>query len=210
MNVPPREPQIRRVPMAPDARRSMTAAVLTRTTGSPCQRARVLIGSRPDEPLDAPTNALLSAHLDHCPACRELDAAVRDSRSVLAAWSEVEPTADFADGVIGATSRRHPWPQSAGGRPLSSLWEWSLAWRWRAADAWARLVERPRFSIELAYVATVLLMVLSGGPARMARVVDAGVQTIGAGSSGVVDWLDRQLSALDRGEPDSPPVRDGG
>jgi hypothetical protein len=167
------QPIIRRSPLTPDERRAMTSAVLARTSGSACQRALTLVGGQPDEPLDAQTTVLVAGHLDHCEECRAIERAIAETRVVLGTLVEIEPDDEFTAQVVAATSgRRIParQPMWAG---LSQRWAWAVALRARAAFTWDRVLARPRLSLELAYLATVLLVIIIGNPGLVADALGA-------------------------------------
>ena len=119
---------------------ALLSAVLNQTTGSPCARAETLLPALADEELDTDSREILQAHLAHCDNCSRLLAALQEARQVLPALAEIEPPLGFAQRVIAVTTTA-PAP----------------AWWWR-------VLARPRASLELAYVATVLLVVLLGNP----------------------------------------------
>lgn len=122
--------------------------VVARTAGAACARARDLLGAAFDEPLDRVARALVDAHLETCPACRDVAAAMDEAVSALPALAEIDPGPAFTRRVLAATSRR-PAGRRAGDR-------------WRAA--WTALVARPRFALEAAYVLTLVLVLLAGSP----------------------------------------------
>ncbi len=122
----------------------LIAPVLDRTSGPACARAEQLLPALADNELDAESREILRDHLSHCDACTRLLAVVEESRELLPTLVELPVPPGFAQRVFAATSRRE--------RP-SPFVEW-----------WLRVLARPRASLELAYVATVLLVVLLGNP----------------------------------------------
>jgi hypothetical protein len=179
MRPDPSQPEIRRAPLTPAARQALTSAVLARTTGSACDRALWLIGARPDGSFDAQTTALLAGHLEHCAKCSAIERTITDTRAILATLAELEPVGQFTSDVVAMTSRR----RRAAGLPvwarLGRRWEWIRGLGERASTAWQRMLARPRLSLEAAYLATVLLVVLVGNPGLIA-------DRLGAGSTGQV------------------------
>ncbi len=119
---------------------ALVSGVLDRTTGSPCARAETLLPALADGELDAGTREMIEAHLAHCGECSRLLATLQEAENVLPSFVEIEPPLGFAERVIAVTSAAPP----------PSLW-------WR-------VLVRPRASLELAYVATVLLVILLGNP----------------------------------------------
>ncbi len=130
-------------------------AVLQLTTGSPCARAESLLPALVDGELDADSREILEGHLAGCEPCSQLLAALRDARAVLPALAEMEPPPGFAASVLRATS----------GAPARAAWAPRVPARVSAfGQWWLRFLARPRASLEIAYVATVLLVVLFGNP----------------------------------------------
>lgn len=127
---------------APEA--DLLSGVLERTTGSACSRAEGALPALVDDELDADSRDLVRAHVGRCNACARLLAALEESRQVLPSLAELEPPPGFATRVFALTSRHTRQP--------------SLA-RW-----WQRILARPRASLELAYVATLLLVIVFGNP----------------------------------------------
>lgn len=130
--------------MTADADHDLLPGVMDRTSGSPCARAEQLLPDLVDGDLDADTRGVLADHLAHCDSCSTLLAALEESRQALPALVELVTPPGFVEGVLEATSRRER---------RSWLGEW-----------WLRMLARPRASLELAYVATVLLVVFLGNP----------------------------------------------
>jgi len=177
------QPGIRRAPLTPAERRAMTSAVLARTTGSVCQRALALVGGRPDEPLDTQTTALVAGHLGHCEQCRAIEQTLAETRDVLATLAEIEPRSEFAAQVVAATSGRRVPARRPTWAGLSQRWAWAGALRDRAAFTWDRVLARPRLSLELAYLATVLLVIIIGNPGLIADALGARSSRFVSGES---------------------------
>lgn len=127
---------------------SLTAAVLAQTTGPACDRARLLLASATDDELAPDDRLLVGGHLDGCADCRAFAAVWDAVAASLPLLAELEPDASFVEDVLARTSRRP-------------------AWRWWADDvraAWMRVVERPRFAWEVAYVCTLCWLLVFGNP----------------------------------------------
>lgn len=128
----------------------LVGAVMASTSGPACDRAlERLVG-------DGAADPLVTLHLLGCSECRAL-AGVMESLAVdLPRLVEVGPDPAFADDVLRATL-----PAAA------RLRRW---WRGAAApglqDSWVRLVRRPRFAWEAAFVVTVALLplIVASGP----------------------------------------------
>lgn len=141
-----------------DGHEALTRAILARTSGSACGSARERLCDFVDGALDGFDRGLVDGHLAHCLACSALAAALAEVTSVLPSFASLAPRASVVDRVLLATSRRTAVP---------SLGDRLAAWLGRAAA-------RPRFSLEVAYVMTVLLLVVFGNPVAAFR--DASVR----------------------------------
>jgi anti-sigma factor RsiW len=111
--------------------------VLAKTSGSVCRSAEDRFVAFVDGDLDPVDRELVAAHVAGCAACREQLASVRALFRELPLVAEVVPDRAFVADVLRATAEPPRW-----------------------ADTWRRLMLRPRFALELAYVAAVLLCVV--------------------------------------------------
>lgn len=109
----------------------LTRSILARTSGPPCARMRDLACDFVDGALDAERRALAQVHLDHCPACSALVAALGAAVLMLPRFAEADPGPWFTPQVLRATTRAP--------RPASRVW-------------WERLLRRPRIALEAAYL----------------------------------------------------------
>ena len=159
------------------------------------------------DPLARP--GALAAHVSACTACRAwrdafragahaaaldtgLTAAVLlslDARGLLADPAcieagvlDLDPGAAFTARVIAATSRMRP-PRA---KPA--------AWR----RGWDALVGRPRFAIEAAYVLTVLLVLLAGGPLTAVSRTAARVEPLIGRLAGPAEAIDLRVREAHR------------
>jgi hypothetical protein len=174
----PRRPEhlpIRRAVLSAADRQALAGAVMARTTGSACQRALVLIGAQPDGAFDAATSALLQGHLEHCTECRAVERTVAESRAVLATFTEIDPGAAFAAQVVAVTSAARPERSRRPAGRTERRPAWASAGHAGLADWWDRLLARPRLSLEIAYLATVLLVVIVGNPGLVADALSARI-----------------------------------
>ncbi len=138
---------------------SLVDAVLARTSGSgaTCGAARDRLGELVDGALESLDRELLEEHLARCEPCAALAAAMARATGVLRGFADLQPPADLAPAVIAATSRRPPEP---------SFDERVAAWL-------DRLAARPRFSLEAAYLCTLLILVSVGNPVAAFRETSA-------------------------------------
>lgn len=149
-------------PLAPDpgapwdlaAQADLTRAILARTSGDPCRRLQVLACDLVDGLL-APLPAELAAtHLDHCPACRNLIAALGTLRTVLPTLASLDPGPGFTQAVVQATAHRAP-------RLTISPPSFHATW--------TRLMRRPRICFEAAYLGTAAGILALNVPASTLR-----------------------------------------
>ena len=128
---------------AMDPPQDLTRFILERTSGPACRRAHEHLCDFVDGKLEAGYGEILALHLAHCSDCSELAASLAELNTTLPQMGELEPGADFTFRVLRETSRLLAEP------PLSP---------------WLRLMQRPRFSWEAEYLATVLLISVLGNP----------------------------------------------
>jgi hypothetical protein len=169
----------------------VAAPVMAATGGTPCDRARVLLASSRDAALNATDADLLASHAARCTECRIFAAtlaAITDALPTLAEW---DPGPGFAAAVLARTSLR----------PADATW----GDRWRAV--WQRLVQRPRFAWETAYVVTLCWLLIFGHPINAldwttARVSAVARETVPARvrvvQTQVVSWRERASADVDR------------
>jgi anti-sigma factor RsiW len=132
-----------------DAPADLAASILERTSGGTCGRAEERLAAFVDGELSDTDTALVGGHVDGCRECAALATALARLSEELPSLAELEPDARFVDDVLGATLPR---PRRAARR--------LAAWR----EAWTRLVQRPRFALEGAYVASFVLVLVFGLP----------------------------------------------
>jgi hypothetical protein len=123
-------------------RDDFTLGVLQRTSGSVCPRVESSLwdfsigGSSPEE------TPLIAHHLEHCTRCRTLAEDLACLQEVLPSMADLEPGPSFTNGVLALTSGRS--------RRRAEL-------RGRIVSWWNQMVERPLFSLEAAYLGTLIL-----------------------------------------------------
>jgi len=114
-------------------------AILRRTIGSACSRARPHLAVPAGAPRDPILAALLASHVEHCADCARIAETAAHLDALLPSLRAEEPDAGFEEQVRAATV--HAAPRG----------------RARARLDWRSVVLRPRFALEAAYVATLLL-----------------------------------------------------
>lgn len=149
--------------LAEDEAAAFVGAVLGQTSGSACRRAEELLGDLAFDQA-TPDAQLLAAHVEHCDRCAALAESLRLAARVLPTFASADPGPAFTAAVLAATSRAWKAELPAG----------------RLLAAWHRWQARPRFAFELAYVATLLLVLVIGNPIvplqASARTVTVAVQ----------------------------------
>jgi len=126
----------------------LSEAVLSRTTGSACTRCRSLLGDFVDGFLDGIESELVLSHVGSCVSCNSLFRTMSQMAEVLPGMRELTPDSSFVADVLRSTRALRP----AGPRLP------------RILDFFRGLAQRPRFSWEAAYLATLLVFGLFGTP----------------------------------------------
>lgn len=167
--------------------------ILSRTSGAACARVREwlvpLVDPSEDGPLPEAEHALVELHLETCADCRALRSELEVLREDLPRLAEIDPGPGFVEGVLARTSH------GRAGSPGRLVGWWR---RLRAATVpgplLPRLVRRPRFAWEAAYVAVLLLTPLiasAGSPdaaaQAVARLGRAGGATVASAVRGVTE-----------------------
>jgi anti-sigma factor RsiW len=122
-------------------------SVVARTCGPACGRAQSLLCDFVDGSLEETSTHLVSLHAERCVRCRALAETLRWLAPVLTTMALGEPAEDFATEVLAATAGTRKRPRER----LEGLRQW-----------WLGLMARPRIAWELAYVGTLVLVVLCG------------------------------------------------
>jgi predicted anti-sigma-YlaC factor YlaD len=128
-----------------EAPTGLAAAVLERTTGPACSRAREMLAGYTDKDLDETGYDLVTSHLQSCGECHALESALIALAVDLPTLAEMETPRDLFSHVLATTSEKPNW-------------------RTRFVATWRHLVERPRFAFESAYVGLITLVLVFGLP----------------------------------------------
>lgn len=136
--------------LAPEAGADLAFSILRKTSGSVCRTAEERICDALDGTLGTEDREILSLHLVHCRSCSRLAEILRELSQVLPEMAMLEPDAQFTGDVLRATCS----PRRI--RPEPYLQSW-----------WNRLIRRPRFAWEAAYVGSLLLLLALGNPAML-------------------------------------------
>jgi anti-sigma factor RsiW len=145
--------------LADEAAPRLADSVIAVTSGPACGRAEALLGARPDGNLSADETLLLQGHLAHCRACADLALSLDAVLATVRELAEPELDAAFTYDVLRATSATRA--RKRGGA-LPRLTDRIGAW-------WQSQAARPQFAWELAFAATVVLVLLFGTPISPAR-----------------------------------------
>ena len=172
---------------APD----LTTAILSRTAGDPCDRARELLCDLVDGTLDPAQTELVRGHAKRCAPCGRAAAVLETLAIEMPRMAVVEPDPKFVRDVMTAT--------------LGPDGRWRLMAA-RLAARWAALVTRPRFGLEAAYVGAMLLFALfalpfsplHGVPERLLALTDQGSAAVADASSAVGQVPERVAVLGDR------------
>jgi len=169
--------------------------VLDRTSGQACERAVTQLGDLMAERLTGLDRQLVQAHLEHCPGCRRLAVTLGWLTPLLPVMAEIDPGPEFLAGVLSrTTAARRPVVHAEHPAGLAGLMD-------RVGRWWEQRILRPDFALQVAYVATVVLVLLTvapgsplrGVPGQALEMVTAGPQTapiIGPAMTGVSDWVE--------------------
>ncbi len=130
--------------------KDLMRSILERTSGPACGRAREHLCDFVDGTLAPGYAEILSLHLADCGECSALAESLSELRETLPQLGEIDPGMNFTYSVIRATSGRQQEPHMS---PWLRIQQW-----------WLRLIQRPRFSWEAAYLGTILLVCVLGNP----------------------------------------------
>ncbi len=134
-----------------------TDGVLAATSGSSCERAHDLIGDLAAGRLGTLDRQLIRQHLEHCRDCEELATTWAWLAPELREMGDMIPDPAFTQQVLDRTCRARRPADVA--RDLVD----DLVQR-RLVGWWERMIRRPRFGLEMAYAATLLIVALCGWP----------------------------------------------
>jgi hypothetical protein len=139
--------ELARLPSISEGSPGVAEAVLARTSGPACRQAEKRLGDWVDGLVPQGTESgVLAQHLEHCPDCAGLVAELERLAVELPRLAIVAPEPSLVAGVLRRTLP----------------FEVRLRRWW--AEAGSQWVRRPRFASELAYVATLVLVLLFGTP----------------------------------------------
>lgn len=183
--------------------------VLGRTSGSACDRAAGMLPALADGELADLDRQLLTAHLEHCAGCRSLAVTLGWLEPLLPRMAEIDPGPLFLQAVLDRTSRAAP--GLAAGPILEPGGFGPARWMDRLGRWWSEQILRPLFPVQVAYVATVVIVLLTAtpispwrsAPRQALESMQAQVgtlelfgPTLGAASGDAERWLADRTDAL--------------
>jgi hypothetical protein len=136
------------------ADQDLLLSILDRTSGAPCGAAALLLCDWVDGRLDQDDWEIISLHIDHCLNCRSLAASMQELKEVLPEMAEIRTDESFIARVLASTVG-HP-RESRRDRPRSDFLELCR-----------RMLRRPRFAWEAAYVGALLVLLALGNPVQL-------------------------------------------
>jgi hypothetical protein len=142
---------------------AFVSGVLDRTAGKACARAAGQLDDLLDGRLTGLDRQLVQSHLAHCGPCRELAVTLGWLTPLLPAMAVVEPGPAFLAGVLARTSGAQR-ARVAVGRPTGAAGLMDRLGCW-----WEGRILRPGFAAQVAYAATVVLVLLTAVPGAPLR-----------------------------------------
>jgi len=133
--------------------------VLNRTSGSACDRACEQLSDLMDGNLAGMDRELVQAHLEHCDPCRTLAVTLGWLEPLLPRMAEIDPGPAFTARVLERTTGRARLEDPATAVPSGAAGLMDKVGRW-----WERQIMRPGFAAQVAYAATVILVLLTAVP----------------------------------------------
>ena len=155
--------------------------VLARTSGPACDRASRQLSDLMGGGLADTDRQLVQAHLEHCDPCRALAVTLGWLEPLLPQMAEIDPGPAFTARILATTSKRAPAIAPFPAVPTGPAGVMDRVGSW-----WDRQILRPGFAAQLAYAATVVLVLLTsvpgaplkGVPGKALEIVQAGPVTV--------------------------------
>jgi hypothetical protein len=151
--------------------------VLSRTSGSGCDRACRQLSDLMDGSLKGMDRELVQSHLEHCDPCRAVAVTLGWLEPLLPEMAEIDPGPAFTARVLERTTGR-----ARVSEPLPAVPTGPAGLMDRVGGWWDRQILRPGFAAQLAYAATLILVLLTsipgaplrGVPGKALEIVQAG------------------------------------
>ncbi len=133
--------------------------VLARTSGSACDRACEQLSDLMEGTLEGMDRELVQAHLEHCDPCRSVAVTLGWLEPLLPGMAEIDPGPAFTSRVLAQTTGRARTVASFPAAPTGAAGLMDRVGGW-----WDRQILRPGFAAQMAYAATVILVLLTSVP----------------------------------------------
>ncbi len=157
--------------LRPAEHQALTRSILNETSGPACGRVHDLLCDFVDSELGELESALVRQHLENCPGCHTLATTLIELGEILPTLAGIQPEPAVLEAILQETVVRHKFQ--------ASLQTRMLAW-------WNRLVQRPRFSLEAAYVGTLALVFAFGNPFPVMRALSVrSMETVSSLTAGL-------------------------
>jgi hypothetical protein len=176
--------------------------VLSRTSGPACDRACAQLSELLDGTLAGMDRELVQAHLEHCASCRAVAVTLGWLEPLLPAMAEIDPGPAFTAAVMARTTGRNRARVTELAVPSGPAGLMDRVGRW-----WDRQILRPGFAAQLAYAATVVLVLLTavpgaplkGVPGKALEIVQAGplaAPVVGPAVDAASGWVGSRTSSV--------------
>lgn len=185
-------PRRRQEPGDGDRGERFVRDVLARTSGSGCDRALQMLPQLQSGELADMDRRLVLGHVEHCQGCRAVAVVLGWLDEELPALAVVDPGPAFTARVLAATSGRAA-AEARRRRLTGAAGLMDRLGRW-----WEAQILKPIFPLQAAYVATVMVVLLTTGPwAPLRGLPGRALQLVQAGPAGqsVADQAMAQASA---------------
>ncbi len=176
--------------------------VLARTSGSACDRACEQLSDLMEGTLEGMDRGLVQAHLEHCDPCRSVAVTLGWLEPLLLGMAEIDPGPAFTARVLDQTTGR-----ARTVAPLSAVPTGPAGLMDRVGGWWDRQILRPGFAAQVAYAATLILVLLTsvpgaplkGVPGKALEIVQAGpmaAPVIGPALNAASGWAEERTSSV--------------
>jgi hypothetical protein len=142
-------------PLTPKMRRDLLFAILSQTSGPACGEAQLGLCDYADGILSPHDREVIALHIEDCLECGSIIAALQELAEILPSMAEIEPEPSLTEEILLATTDRTENTRCT--RRTPQKWNWGN-----------RLLRRPRFAWEVAYVGTLLFFLALGNPPNWA------------------------------------------
>jgi len=181
-----------RLPDSDDRREDLVRSILDRTSGPACSRCLEMLPRLARDDLAGLDRTLVQAHLEHCDQCRAVAVVLGWLQGELPAMATIDPGEEFTTAVLTRTARL-PSRAAAAGRLTGGAGLMDRLGNW-----WERQLRRPLFVWQVAYVLTVILVMLTTLPGAPLHGVPEQVRTSVQTAYVGVPLTEQVMQAADR------------